>query len=127
MDLRAQSSRIDKSKRVDGNFPVFEMHLQLEPFGEQRLHHQPHLILADILCRSSRLKSIVVGRNPFRYMGKPIPCLLGRQLVSEFNVVLKRDTRREETAGRTISAPCVQGNIPKVTILAWPHRYDVER
>ena len=46
--LRSEVTRPQQSKSQHRAFPSFEMHLQLETIGEQRLHHQPHLVLGRV-------------------------------------------------------------------------------
>src|SRR5580704_5851445 len=105
MQLRPEFAGCDKSQSEHRDFLGFKMNRQLEPVGEQRLHHQAHLVLRGIAIRF-RVNYVVVIR-PFWKLGMHFVKLKPRQLVGERNVKGEWPTSRE-TAARRLCIPGVQ-------------------
>jgi hypothetical protein len=57
--------RFDQHQNHHRGIVSFEMHDQLEPIGEERLHHQAHLVLREVSRGRFRLNLERLRRYPF--------------------------------------------------------------
>src|SRR5262245_22073394 len=88
-----------------GSLPRLVMQSQLKAFGEQRLHHQPHLIFR---CAgwSSCFDIKAVCRNPLGHGWREVLQLLVAHLVRKCDVSERRCVRSTESAAsRSIDTP----------------------
>ena len=111
-ELRPEIAGFDKSQSERGDFLGFKMSPQLEPVGEQRLHHQAHLVLRGIAIRL-RVNHVFVIR-PFWKSGAQIR-LKRIELVGEPNVTGEWPTS-QEMAARRLRIPLVQKRVGIVNV-----------
>ena len=119
-DFRPQSSGFDKSEREHRHLLRVEMKDQLEMLGEQRLQHQPHLILRGIADGRLCVGGEIFRLNPSWYLRQPGLSLRRRQrkFVSKLDVVPQWKAGLEDASRGSVDVVDTQGKssgIPLVT------------
>jgi len=135
--IRPRFPRLGQNQREYGKRLRLEMRRQMKSLGQQRLHHQAHLIFRRITIGRARLNVEALVRNPPGQMSHHGPPLLRRRhdFVSERDVDDQRESGGEppprQFAGSQVDerVPVIQREIrpPKLAVRARFHRCDFKR